>query len=657
MTLDTGSFINWFRARPATGKWIAVFSIGLIVSAAVWAWDASGGLTQWENRAYDSLFVLKAWLRPAQSPPRQDVVVIEIDDKTLAREPFLGPRILWGPYFGIVLKGLAEAGAGVIGLDILLADIKSGPLAKEYRQTWLKNLAYCKGAGSPVILGGYYLGNRLIMPGKQFLMIGGLQQFGLVNLTVDSDDFCRRQRLYFPPVDDSEEGLFSFSYVLARTFRPDIERPGDVIHIDFLPQAEPFRKYSFADVYQDVQNGATQVLRECFKNKIVLIGETHSLIQDRHPTPLYHLGRGMLRRTSGVEIHAYTASTLLEGRFFRPVPSWVRWIVYFILAIGVSGYAVYGRLSWLPAVFAGILLVWIGLSLAAFSLYLIPFLAGGAAALVLSLASAFSYRYWVVDRRRKIVEAESAEMKHKLELARQVQLSLAPRKTPRLDSMDIAGTCIYCDETGGDYYDYIEVDGESGKPDRLAVVVGDVSDHGIPSALLMTAARASLRQRRAMPGEPGRIITDLNRQLAHDVDESGRFMTMFYAEIDLGANSCRWVTAGHDPALFYDPDNGEFSELGGRGIALGLFEDFEYPENVRNLAPGNILTVSTDGVWEAVGREGAAYGKDRLKSVIRRESDRPAQDMVKAVLKDMEAFGVKIADQDDVTLVVVKVLR
>jgi sigma-B regulation protein RsbU (phosphoserine phosphatase) len=125
---------------------------------------------------------------------------------------------------------------------------------------------------------------------------------------------------------------------------------------------------------------------------------------------------------------------------------------------------------------------------------------------------------------------EHYQMSQSLELAMEVQQSLLPKTDPKVEGLDIAGISIYCDETGGDYYDFLNVgELERGK---TGVVVGDVSGHGIPSALLMATARASLRQRSSLPGSMARIVSDLNIQLTRDVEESGQFMTLFYLTID-----------------------------------------------------------------------------------------------------------------------------
>ncbi|MBT8372325.1 MAG: SpoIIE family protein phosphatase [Deltaproteobacteria bacterium] len=154
-------------------------------------------------------------------------------------------------------------------------------------------------------------------------------------------------------------------------------------------------------------------------------------------------------------------------------------------------------------------------------------------------------------------------MKRSLELAMEVQQNLLPKENPRIKGLDIAGKSIYCDETGGDYYDFINLD--ESRQANIAIVVGDVSGHGIPSALLMATARAFIRQRVYLPGELSQIISDVNHQIAGDVEDSGQFMTLFYVIVDHDSRCLEWVRAGHDPGIFYDPESGLFEELAGRG--------------------------------------------------------------------------------------------
>ena len=249
---------------------------------------------------------------------------------------------------------------------------------------------------------------------------------------------------------------------------------------------------------------------------------------------------------------------------------------------------------------------------------------------------------------------ERRRMQHSLDLARQVQQSLLPGEAPVVPGLDAAGASIYCDETGGDYYDYIRP-GNSNH--RLAVVVGDVSDHGLPSALLMTTARAFIRQGLNHSSDAARVAAEVNRLLVGDVGDSGQFMTLFLAVLDPVKKEMNCVSAGHDPALVYDPASDSFGEIALRGPALGLVEDVDYPESRQDLRAGQILVIGTDGIWEARDVRGRMFGKDSLRRVVHEHRDDTAREIVRAVVDELHDHAAGCNLQDDVTIVVVKILE
>ena len=244
-----------------------------------------------------------------------------------------------------------------------------------------------------------------------------------------------------------------------------------------------------------------------------------------------------------------------------------------------------------------------------------------------------------------------SEHKKALALAGEVQKSLLPEVAPQVAGFDIAGRNIACEEVGGDYYDYLS----SGSSQDLAVVVGDISGHGVDSALLMSSARAFLRMRASQPGSGPEIIGSLNRHLCADVDQSGHFMTMFYLHFNQADNEIDWIRAGHDPALIYDPGEDRFQELGGAGLALGVDADYPFSGHHRtNLERGQIFLIYTDGLWEACNSSSVPYGKERLKNCLRRHSHLSASEIIQHILDDQERFRNGAANEDDITLVVVK---
>lgn len=251
---------------------------------------------------------------------------------------------------------------------------------------------------------------------------------------------------------------------------------------------------------------------------------------------------------------------------------------------------------------------------------------------------------------------ERIEMKEAMNLAMEVQQNLLPKEMPQVEGLEIAARSIYCDETGGDLYDFLELGDRNA--DRIGVVVGDVSGHGIPAALLMATVRAFLKSRVVQPGSPAEIISDVNRLLTHDTGDTGQFMTLFYAVLDTGTKELRWVRAGHDPAIFYDPAKGEFKELNGYGMALGLDGKFEYREHMlAGLKMGQVLLIGTDGLWETQSRTGEMFGKDRIKALIKKHANVSPDKILQAIISALEEFQGRMKQEDDVTLVVIKVSK
>ncbi len=250
---------------------------------------------------------------------------------------------------------------------------------------------------------------------------------------------------------------------------------------------------------------------------------------------------------------------------------------------------------------------------------------------------------------------ERYRLRRSLDLAKEVQQNLLPKANPVVEGLDIAGKSIYCDETGGDYYDFISI-GDNDKQ-KIGVAIGDVAGHGISSALLMATVRSSLRQRASLPGSIANIISDINYQLVQDVEDSGQFMTMFYLSIDPMKRNLHWVRAGHDPAIFYDPGSDSFEELGGPGLSLGIDENWVFEDNLKTgLTKGQIILLCTDGIWEARDPRGEMFGKEPILHILQKNSSSSANEILEIILDSLNSFQKSAKIEDDITLVVIKIV-
>jgi len=239
-----------------------------------------------------------------------------------------------------------------------------------------------------------------------------------------------------------------------------------------------------------------------------------------------------------------------------------------------------------------------------------------------------------------------------LKLAEEIQKNLLPKRAPKHPQIDMSGVSIYCEEIGGDYFDFFHLSN-----DRMGIVVADASGHGVGAAMHMTGARAFLHFAVNEYRSPARLLNTINRFITRDSRPTSRFLGMFLLEIDPGNQRLTWVRAGHEPALFYNPENKELKELTGDGMALGVLDDFEYQENIQEgWTPGSVIVMGTDGIHESRNQDDHMFGKERLGNLIISHADESAESIQNAVIAALQNFRGNAPQEDDITLVVIKLL-
>ena len=247
------------------------------------------------------------------------------------------------------------------------------------------------------------------------------------------------------------------------------------------------------------------------------------------------------------------------------------------------------------------------------------------------------------------------QVQESLDLAREVQQKLLPDEAPQLPGLDVAGQSIYSEAVGGDYYDFMPLKDEDGRQ-RLGVVVGDVSGHGVVAALTMMSVRALLRSHAGDGSALRPVMRAVNRHLAGDAT-GGRFVTLVYLTVDPETRDVRWISAGHGPILFYDAQTKMFEELAVHDIPLGVRPEWPFHENDRdNWSDFGIIVLGTDGIWETKSPDGEVFGKEGLMNVVAATAHQPAADICAAVFDRLREFSGGDAMTDDVTLVIVKFL-
>ncbi|MCT4626036.1 SpoIIE family protein phosphatase [Halodesulfovibrio sp.] len=240
-----------------------------------------------------------------------------------------------------------------------------------------------------------------------------------------------------------------------------------------------------------------------------------------------------------------------------------------------------------------------------------------------------------------------------LKVAGEMQQTFFPKKRVEYEGLDIAATSIFSDETGGDFFDFLEGLGDA--QDETVVVLGDVTGHGIGAALLMATTRAYLRMQAEYEHSPAHLLSNTNALLARDCYGTGRFVTLFCLQLSGEQRQIKWASAGHDPALVFDANTQEFRELKAHGLPLGVLPDTKYEEVCcDSLRSGEVMLIGTDGIWEATDSEQNMFGKERLKAVIRKNYNQTSAGILHAVANAVKDFRGEEPQLDDITIVVLK---
>jgi len=250
------------------------------------------------------------------------------------------------------------------------------------------------------------------------------------------------------------------------------------------------------------------------------------------------------------------------------------------------------------------------------------------------------------NARLQRVREQKLRQDRELQIAREIQSSLFPRRPPEVAGFDVAAVSRPCYEVGGDSYDWIPLEGG-----RLALVVADVAGKGVPASLLMASVHASVR---ALAGTtaPARLVERLNRFLCASTPTS-RFVTLFYAELDPAARRLAYVNAGHIPPYRVGGD-GAVRRLAGGGPALGLLDEASFEQGHVDLVRGDVVAVVTDGVTEAAAPDDREFGDERVSDALRGAWGRSAAAVLEALVAAVDGWVGAEGCQDDLTALVLK---
>jgi serine phosphatase RsbU (regulator of sigma subunit)/predicted enzyme related to lactoylglutathione lyase len=266
-----------------------------------------------------------------------------------------------------------------------------------------------------------------------------------------------------------------------------------------------------------------------------------------------------------------------------------------------------------------------------------------------TLASYDEVTHAMDAQRRAVALRQEAERRaaRELEIARDVQARLFPQSLPPMKTLEYAGMCMQARQVGGDYYDFLDLGQE-----RLGLVLSDIAGKGIAGALLMANLQANLRSQCAIAlDQPKAFLRSVNRLFFENTSD-GAYATLFFGEYDERGGKLRYVNCGHLPALLVRLDE-TVERLEATCTVLGLFDDWDCDVGERQLDPGDMLVIYTDGVTESFHEDEEQFGETRLLETVLKHRDAEPRELIARVIEEVQRFNPH-EQQDDITLIAAK---
>ncbi|NIT60486.1 MAG: SpoIIE family protein phosphatase [Aliifodinibius sp.] len=251
----------------------------------------------------------------------------------------------------------------------------------------------------------------------------------------------------------------------------------------------------------------------------------------------------------------------------------------------------------------------------------------------------------------RLLEEEQAllRMREEMRMAYEIQIKLLPDMPPQLNGYDIASKSIPAKDVGGDYFDFIPIEGN---PKQLAFCLGDVTGKGIGAALLMANLQATIRSQTLMSHSPKECMSNSNRLIFENTDPQ-TFVTMFYGILDTQNHTLLYCNAGHDHPFLFEagkpPD-----QLKTGGVVLGFITEYAYEEGSISLEPGSRLILYSDGITEAKNVDEEEFGEKRLQQVVTQNERLSSAELVDKIIDAVRYHSGDVPQADDMTLLVVK---
>jgi sigma-B regulation protein RsbU (phosphoserine phosphatase) len=245
---------------------------------------------------------------------------------------------------------------------------------------------------------------------------------------------------------------------------------------------------------------------------------------------------------------------------------------------------------------------------------------------------------------------EKERLERELQVAADIQTSILPDELPELDEFGFGARILPARQVGGDLYDIFLL-----KNDQVGVLIGDVADKGVPSAIFMARAHALIMAEADIGTSAGEVLQRVNRHITR-LQKSTQFVTVLYGILDLKTHLFSYARAGHEPPLLLHPDGTVERIPHNPGMALGLWDTITLDERTISLPPGSTLLLFTDGMTDCRDPRGESFGLERIKTTLSGLSDINAQRVCDHLLGTLVNYQDGSKQDDDVTLVAIRAM-
>jgi len=247
--------------------------------------------------------------------------------------------------------------------------------------------------------------------------------------------------------------------------------------------------------------------------------------------------------------------------------------------------------------------------------------------------------------------ASRERIESELSIAREIQLGMVPKtfpSFPQYTEFDLYATLMPAREIGGDLYDFFLMD-----EDHLCFTLGDVSDKGVPSALLMVVTRTLIRTLSEKIHSPSQMMVSINNILSQD-NPRAMFVTLIIGILNIRTGQIRYTNGGHNPPIVIPGEGEAFYKKGKNEPLVGAMEGMNYTDLEFTLSPGEGFFLYTDGVNEAMDLDGEQYSNQRLLSRIQKYKDAPPDEIIKRILRSIKDHSGIAPQSDDIAMLMIK---